>query len=169
MTMEIKLKASDGDFGRFMGYFTCHAVWSIETGDILCPFIARQQGKERNLKRHEGENKESVEVLKTELAQAMQDSTYAVIAYDGYVTIGKDRLDALLLEGKARLNTKISDIVIAIPYRSAKSKKSFAVFKPKLLKFDFQDIENIMTEFWEGVYEHKKGAAVWDKYLDESL
>ena len=162
-------KYTISDFGRFIGYFTCHAVWSVESGEALCPFIVRQKGKERFLERHEGVYQDTVSKLKKELSSEKKSSIHCLIAYDGFITIGENRLDAILIESKAWLEEQFQNVVLAIPYRNARVKPGFAVHKPKLLKSEIGDSEYLMTEFWEGVYEHKKGAKAWDKALDESI
>lgn len=62
-----------------------------------------------------------------------------------------------------------AEITMAVPYRPARDPKGLAVRRPAFLGFKGSepDWPQIGTAFWTGIAQHEKGAAVWNKHLDE--
>lgn len=107
---------------------------------------------------------EVVEEAKARLGQDAAKHGAAILLYDTFVTLGDWRTDAILIEALA----DNSRLVMAVPYRSAKSDEGFAVYRPKFLECPQEEAEKIGESFFDGVDGHEKGNAVWTKYIDQS-
>jgi hypothetical protein len=156
------------DYAVFIGFFTCHAIWSIEDGEMLVPFYAHEFHGTRKLDRYPGDNKENVDKLKMLMTKNRMNYTYSLIAYDGYVTLNSVKKDAIFIEAYSTIDHVEYKVVMAIPYRGAKSDKGFAIYKPKTLETNVKDIEKFVEGFWNGVNSHEKGSEAWNKYIDQS-
>jgi hypothetical protein len=63
------------------------------------------------------------------------------------------------------------ELQIVVPYRQAKNPTGFAVHRPKFIDVNApdQDISALAAAFFEGVEQHKKGSAIWNTHIDESI
>jgi hypothetical protein len=97
------------------------------------------------------------------------DADDAVLLYDGFIPIGKEKVDAIIIEMRAYFSPG-SEAVLAVPY-TPKSSGGFRVHKPKLLGWenceDF-DIDAVVESFFVGADSHEKGGQIWNDCLDES-
>ncbi|MDR3402932.1 MAG: hypothetical protein P4L99_10585 [Chthoniobacter sp.] len=91
------------------------------------------------------------------------------VGYDGRITLGPEKVDAIIIEMRAYFSLG-SEAIMAIPY-IPKTSGAFKVHKPKILAWknceDF-DVNVAMQSFFNGVDEHEKGRKVWADCLDES-
>ena len=90
----------------------------------------------------------------------------AVLLYDGFVTLGAWRTDAIMVE----MRSSSERLVMAVPYRNASDPKGFAVFKPKFVECSDKAANwaTLGEAFFRGVDAHEKGSAVWSKSIDQS-
>lgn len=153
------------------GFMAAHAIWCVSDGATLIPIHAyATEDGERHLERLDlGELSASVEFGKKKLLANEMDAEDAVLLYDGRITIAGNKLDAIIIEFKAYFSPQ-SQAIVAIPYTPKQSGK-FLVHRPKVLAW--QNCEDFKTDdcfasFFEGVAEHEKGSAIWNKALDES-
>jgi hypothetical protein len=154
------------------GFFAAHAIWCVSDGDTLIPILAYTTANdERNMERLmvNDDLAASVAYGKEKLQANEMDANDAVLLYDGRILIGKEKVDAIIIEMRAYFAPD-SVAVIAVPY-TPKSSGRFRVHKPKLLAWenceDF-DMDAALEAFFEGVAGHEKGAKVWNDALDES-
>ena len=155
------------ELARQAGFLAAHAVWCVSDGEPLVPLVGEARGQEHEVRRFAAETlEEGVAQAQAELAGT--DSDRAVLIYDGYLTIGENRLDSLILEAKTSAGGRLQ---MAVPYRPLDSDAGFAVYKPKFLALEGHepDWEELGSAFFDGVHQHEKGAAVWNEHLDESL
>jgi hypothetical protein len=92
-----------------------------------------------------------------------------VLAYDGRITVGAGKLDAIILEMRS-YGFPGARAVIAVPYTPASSGR-FRVHKPKLVEWhecDDFDMDAALQAFFRGVDSHEQGAKAWSAALDES-
>ena len=156
---------------KLAGVFAAHAIWCVSDGETLTPMLAYTTADgERTLERLMVCNEEaSVAYGKEKLASNEMDATDAVLLYDGRIPIGKDKVDAIIIEVRAYFSPD-AEAILAVPY-TPKSSGTFRVHKPKLLGWtnceDF-DVNAALQSFFEGVDAHEKGAKIWNDCLDES-
>jgi hypothetical protein len=154
------------------GFFAAHAVWCVSDGETLTPMLAYTSADdERRMERLVvGEDLAASVALGEERLEANRmDASDAALLYDGRISIGAEKLDAILIEVRAYFSPW-SEAMLAVPY-SPKSSGRFRVHRPKLLAWenseDF-DLDLALEKFFEDVEHHEKGAEIWNAYLDES-
>ncbi|BDU22198.1 hypothetical protein [Dyella sp. GSA-30] len=155
------------------GFFAAHAVWSVSEGEVLVPMLAQvDQGGARSMSRLVADRLEdSVEDGKQRLATNSDGSVYAVLVYDGYITLPSGKTDALLLDIRA-YRDPVETLTMALPYRNQQSPQGFAVHRPKFLQYQgggSSDYARWSDAFFRGVDAHQQGAAVWNKASDPSI
>ena len=160
------------DAAELAGFFSAHAVWSLSDGETLVPIYGYAQPESgRAMERLDLPRLEqSVEFGKARLAENPHKAKAAVLIYDGRITLEGRKVDSLIVE--FRTFAEEGAAVLAIPYTPKKMFKRFAVHRPKLLEISPKhegEMSGILEAFFKGVEDHKKGAAVWDKHLDESM
>lgn len=152
------------------GFFAAHAVWSISDGETLIPIAAHETAdRKRQMKRLVTERIEDGAARGKEwLAKNPDGADRAVLIYDGYITVKGTKTDALLLAIRDYTRGE-AEITMAVPYRPGSDPKGCAVRRPAFLGFKGAepDWQEIGTAFWAGIAQHEKGAAVWNKHLDE--
>ena len=154
------------------GFLGAHAIWCVSDGGTLVPMLGyTDQNDKRVLNRLAGPELEtSVAHGKVQLASNPMTANDAVLLYDGRITLGQSKIDAIIVEIRAYFSPW-SEATIAIPY-TPKSTGTFLVHKPKLLLWkdceDF-DMNQALQSFFEGVSTHEKGAQVWNAALDQSI
>ena len=157
---------------RLAGFYAAHAIWSVSEGETLVPMLGyTDEADKRILNRLAGADLgAAVAQGKERLASNPMDANDAVLLYDGRITLGEAKLDAIIVEMRAYFSPQ-SEAVLAIPYMP-KASCAFKVHKPKLLVWkgceDF-DVNQALQAFFEGVGSHEKGNEVWTLALDESI
>lgn len=153
------------------GFFAAHSVWCLSDADSLTPMLAyTTEDGQRKMERLAGEDLQAaVEFGRQRLADNPMDANDGVLLFDGRITSGGGKLDAVIIEMRSYFIPR-AQATIAIPY-SPRNIGRFRVHKPKLLQWegceDF-DIETAFGAFFRGVAAHEQGARVWDAALDES-
>jgi hypothetical protein len=155
------------------GFFGAHAIWCVSDGGPLIPLVAyqSQDGKrgsdrfvdEQHLERAVARAKESLEANP-------HHAESAVLIYDGFITLGEWRTDALFLDIRQWGPTG-SRLSMAVPYRPNDHPSGFAVFKPKFIEYagpGEPDYGRMGDVFFAGVDSHTEGAKVWNQHLDQS-
>jgi hypothetical protein len=156
---------------KLAGYFAAHAIWCVSDGETLTPMLAYITAQnERRMDRLVSDDLDtSVAFGRRKLESNDMDANDAVLLFDGFITLGKAKVDAVIVEIRAYFSSS-SEAVIAIPY-TPKPSGSFLVHKPKVLEWkdceDF-DIRVALQSFFAGVNEHEKGSEIWKESLDES-
>ena len=157
---------------KLAGFFAAHAIWCVSDGETLTPMLAyTTEDDERKMERLvvEDDLEASVALGKRKLDSNEMDAMDAVLLYDGRIPIGKEKVDAIIVEMRAYFSPD-SEAVMAVPY-TPKASGKFRVHKPKLLGWknceDF-DMNAALQSFFEGVDGHGKGAKIWNDCLDES-
>lgn len=153
------------------GFCAAHAIWCVSRGDTLIPMLAyTNEDGGRQLERFaHGDPASAVEFGKHRLEANEMDADDAVLLYDGRISIGREKLDAIIIEMRAYFSPD-SRAVVAVPY-SAHVKGQFRVHKPKLLAWErCEDFDPgcAMESFFKGIAEHAEGSAIWNETLDET-
>ena len=159
---------------KLAGFFAAHAIWCVSDadGEPLIPMLAftTPDGK-RQMARLvvEDDLETSVACGKEKLAANDMNADDAALLYDGRIPLGKEKVDAIIIEMRAYFSPD-SEAILAVPYTPASSGQ-FKVHKPKLLaweKCDDFDMNAAFQAFFEGVDSHEQGAKIWNECLDES-
>ena len=154
------------------GFFAAHSLWCVSDGETLIPLVGHE-GKDgkRNLTRLVTEDlDEGVEQGKAMLVANPDKAQRAVLVFDGFLTLGEVRKDALFVTfvdytAKARVSVEL-----AVPYRSKEDKAGFAVHRPKFIELGrIEDLAALSEAFFRGVEAHEEGSKVWTKFLDQSF
>jgi hypothetical protein len=90
------------------------------------------------------------------------------MAFEAYLNLPPGRTDAIFLHARQYVPEE-KGIYVAVPFRLARSKKGFAVFRPKFIAYE-DDLPppEALGAFLGGVKLYPPGDAVWRKHLDES-
>jgi hypothetical protein len=153
------------------GFIAAHAVWCVSEADGLIPMVAftTEDGK-RNLERLVFDDvAAAVEHGRKRLEDDPLGANDGVLAYDGRITVGGGKLDAIILEMRF-YGFPRAKAAIAVPYTPVSSGR-FRVHKPKLVEWhecDDFDMDAAFEAFFRGVDSHDQGAKVWSAALDES-
>ncbi|TWT98270.1 hypothetical protein [Stieleria varia] len=153
------------------GMFAAHAVWCVSDGDTLIPmlvFTDENGGRQMERLAHDDLGA-AVEYGRNKLASNDMDANDAALIYDGRITLGEEKLDALIIEMRTYFSPA-SVAAFAIPY-TPKDSGRFRVHKPKVLAWDNCedfDLDHAFEAFFAGVAGHEKGSAIWNHSLDES-
>ena len=153
------------------GYFAAHAIWCVSDGETLIPMLAYTTGdEERRMERLVNDDlAASVQLGKERLDSNAMDANDAVLLYDGRITLGDEKVDAIIVEMRAYFAPG-AEAMIAVPYTPAGA-DGFRVHRPKLIAWDNCedfDMDTALQCFFEGVDGHEEGAKVWNDALDES-
>jgi hypothetical protein len=156
---------------RLAGFFAAHAIWSVSDGETLIPILAHSnQDDEREMARLAHDDLlQAVAFGKERLHANEMDANDACLLYDGRITLGDEKVDAIIIEIRSYFSPN-SEALLAVPYTPSAAGK-FLVHKPKLLEWadcDDFDPDAALEAFFEGVFAHKKGAKIWNEALDES-
>jgi hypothetical protein len=157
---------------KLAGFFAAHAIWCVSDGETLIPILGYttaddEQKMDRLVINNDLEA--SVAYGKQKLELNEMDANDAVLLYDGRIPIGKEKIDAIIIEIRSYFSPE-SEVVMAVPY-TPKTSGKFRVHKPKLLVWDNCDdfdMNATLQSFFEGVGGHDKGAKIWNDCLDES-
>lgn len=157
---------------KLAGFFAAHAIWCVSDGETLIPLFAyTTEDGERIMERLvvNDDLEASVAHGKHKLASNEMGANDAVLLYDGRISLGREKADAIIIEIRA-YSSPDSEAVMAVPYTPKQSGK-FRVHKPKLLGWkdcDEFDMNVALQSFFEGVDGHEEGAKIWNDCLDES-
>lgn len=151
---------------RHAGFFAAHAVWCVSEGEILIPMLVHRNadGKPSMTRLVSEDSRKVVAEAQARLSEDATRHGAAILLYDSFVTLGSWRTDAILIE----IIADTARLVMAVPYRNAKSEEGFAVYKPKFIECPEQAVQQIAQRFFDGVDSHKKGNAIWTKFIDQS-
>src|SRR5262249_53260242 len=118
---------------KLAGFFAAHAIWCVSDGDTLTPMLAyTTEDDERIMERFVNDDLgASVAHGNQKLESNEMNATDAVLLYDGRIPIGKEKLDAIIIEMRTYFSPD-SEAVMAVPYTPRQSGE-FRVHKPKLL------------------------------------
>ncbi len=158
---------------RLAGFFAAHGVWSIgDKGPVIPMYAYTLENNEMNMLRLVTEEYETAVMAgKQRLEQNKEDANDAVLIYDGFITIGEKKYDALIIDIRSHFSPA-SKAQMVIPYTPEKEGLPISIHKPKISiwenceDFDMNDCINI---FFEGVDSHQEGAAFWNKHIDQSV
>jgi hypothetical protein len=157
---------------KLAGFFAAHAIWCVSDGETLTPMLAyTTEDDERKIERLvvNDDLEASVAYGKEKLESNEMHANDAVLLYDGRISVGKEKVDAIIIEIRAYFSPD-SEAVMAVPYTPKQSGR-FRVHKPKLLGWkhcDDFDMNAALQSFFAGVDGHEKGAKIWNDCLDES-
>lgn len=155
------------------GFFAAHGIWCVSDGGPLVPIGAHEQADgQRGMIRFMDEEdlERAVARGKTWLEGNPDNASHRVLIYDGYVTLGSWRTDALLVEVRSA-QEPAARLSMALPYRAPDDPRGFAVFRPKFISWEGvaePEHEAWGEAFFSGVDAHEQGARVWNDHLDES-
>jgi hypothetical protein len=157
---------------KLAGFFAAHAIWCVSDGETLIPMLAyTTKDGERTMERLvvNDDLEASVVYGKQKLKSNEMDANDAVLLYDGRISLGKQKVDAIIMEMCA-YGSPNSEALMASPY-TPQQLGAFKVHKPKLLGWencDDFDMNAVLQSFFEGVDDHEEGAKTWNDCLDES-
>lgn len=163
------------DAADLAGFFAAHCIWSIADakgdGPSFHPVLAHVgEDGGRKMERFVVDDLErAVNEGRKRLDANAMDANAAVFAYDGRITVGSEKLDAILLEMRVYFSPS-SKALIAVPY-TPPSRGGLRVHRPKLLQWE--DCDDFATDalfeaFWAGVDQHEQGAKLWNAHIDPS-
>jgi len=155
------------------GFFAAHAIWCVSDGETLIPIFGyTTEAGGRQMERHVGDElRDIVERGRARLDENAVDANDGVFLYDGRITVGGEKLDAILVEIRAYFSPR-SKATLAVPYTPKGDRSArFLVHRPKLVQWeaceDF-DTKVVLEAFFRGVDAHEQGSAVWNAALDQS-
>ncbi|MGL9778986.1 MAG: ankyrin repeat domain-containing protein [Wolbachia sp.] len=162
------------DFAQFVGFFTAHTVWQLECGENVAPLIAMQNAGKHWFERVPDDTsyERAVAVARERLQSMLSPpcGDYALFAYDGFLTQNNKRDESLFIEAYDIRDLEGITFVLAIPYRSARSKEGLAIYRPVVTETaNLSDINTFLNHFYEGAQSHTEGFKFWDAHMDTPL
>lgn len=156
---------------QLAGSIAAHAIWCVSEEDGLIPMLAfvTRDGKRTLERLVDGDAAAAVEHGRKRLQDDPLHANDGALAYDGYIDVDGNKVDAILLEMRC-YGFPDAKATIAVPYTPVSSGR-FRVHKPKLLQWeqcgDF-DMDAAFASFFDGVESHEQGAKVWAATFDDS-
>lgn len=155
---------------QLAGFYAAHAVWCISSGETLVPLIGHQStdGAGSMTRLAHDRLDEAVASGKKMLDENVCNAEFAVLIYDGYVTLPAGKTDALIVSLR-RYGPTTGTLEIVIPYSPASEGAVFQVHRPKVVAADgsLEPGEEFSTLFFAGVDRHGPGARAWTSALDQ--
>lgn len=157
---------------RLAGACAAHAVWCLSDDEPLVPILAHStEAGERQLERlmPDDDFAKSVPFGRNKLEANEMNANYAVLAYEGVITLDDVPVEGIILELRTYSMPQARAVII-VPY-TPKSAGAFRVHKPQLVQWKHcndSDMQTALNEFFEGVDDHEMGSRVWNDCLDES-
>src|SRR5882724_6780767 len=133
--MVMPLDAAIAKAAELGGFFAAHSLWCVSDGETLIPLIGHE-GKNgtRNLTRLVTEDlQDGVDQGKAMLEKNDAKALRAVLVFDGFLTLGDVRKDALFVTFVDYTAPEKVVIEMAVPYRAKADEAGFAVHKPKFI------------------------------------
>jgi hypothetical protein len=155
---------------RLAGFALAHAAWSVEPGETLCTmaFVEKQGDGGQTLRRYEASTiPESVAMAYEQLAEDLDDGSFAILIFDGYVTPeGQARTDALLGEILGPRGVRLGRFVQA--YRAARRPRlpflgrssAFEILGDPIVE-DPLDEKTSLALIHEGIASHPEGTRLF--------
>jgi hypothetical protein len=157
---------------QLAGFIAAHGIWCVLDSGPLIPILAFETAEGRRMIQRlaAAELEQGVSIGRNWLEDNRAAAIRAVLVYDGFITLASGKIDALLLDIREYCPTPRS-LSMAIPFRPATSEHCFSVHRPKFLSCNFSnpDYQALGSAFFRGVDSHEKGAAIWNRHLDQSL
>src|SRR4051794_27521900 len=102
------------------GFYTAHAIWCVSDGEALIPMLGQESPTHgRNMIRFALDRlEEGVKRGQDHLRSNPEHCARAALVYDGYITVGSDRSDALFIVIRSYVNPEAT-LTMAVPYRNA--------------------------------------------------
>ena len=167
----IRASSSIERAAELAGFFAAHAVWSVSDGETLIPLVGFESpdGKRQMTRIIAERLEEGAARGKDWLARNQVGAARAVLVFDGYITVGTEKTDALHITIRDYAQRDV-EITIAVPYRPARHAGGFAIHRLKLLgvKGAEADRDSIIAAFRAGIAKHEQGSKIWNRFLDES-
>ena len=94
------------------GFFAAHAIWCLSNGETLIPMLAwaTLDGQRTMERLASGEPEAAVATGRKRLAANAMDADDAALLYDGRITLGGGKLDAVIIEVFGRLFRNIRNV-----------------------------------------------------------
>lgn len=157
---------------RLAGFFAAHAVWCVSDGKPLTPLVGyeRPDGSRQMVQFAAELLGQAVEQGRAWMDGNPEGARRAAFVYDGYITVGARKVDALRVDARLLGGTEVS-LLVAVPYRNAEHPGGFAVYRPRFLSFSgpADELEALGKAFFRGVEQHEQGARVWNAHSDQSI
>lgn len=158
------------NFAQFIGFYTAHMVWSLDTDDNVPPMLAVQKANQAWIERFEGESYKQVanKAIEKFESLSLDKGDYIFIAYDGFLIDGEKREESLFISAFENQDLARTACLLTIPYRSARSPDGLAIKRATIFLSNHLsglDKELFLKGGQEGVYFHTKGFEFWKKHL----
>ena len=151
---------------KLAGFALAHAAWSVSKGETLCTMAFTENGSNRQLFRFEADTiPESVEIGRQHLNDLQAELERWILVFDGYVTLGDEKLDALVMQLWSHRPETLARIVQ--PYRPRTRLRRFKVLGNPIFADSagaLREDANYQQWFLDGVHEHPKVSELWEKW-----
>lgn len=154
---------------RLGGFCMAEAVASIAGGERLVPLLGSEKAAQRELTRLAGDTPEQAVVTGRERLRANPGAAErAVLIYDVFLTLGRTRGDALMMEVVDHA-VSAQPMKVAVPYRPASDEGGFVVLRPKFMtatELEPAALRSLGDAFFAGVHAHAQGAKIWAAHAE---
>jgi len=154
---------------RLGGFYMAEAVASIADGERLVPLLGSETAAQRELTRLDGDTPEQAVAKGRESLRANPEAALrAVLIYDVFLSLGRTRSDALMME-VVDYAVSAKPMKVAVPYRPASDEGGFAVLRPKFMtatELTPAALRSLGDAFFAGVHAHAQGAKIWAAHAE---
>lgn len=156
---------------QLAGFLAADAVLRVATGGTLAPLIIFEKGDgTSHIIRIQETSPQKAAARAERMLRANADgAARGVMAFDAYLNLPQGRSDAIFLQAWQYV-PPAPPVVLAVPYRHARSPRGFAVHRPKVLVVEGEPLPeaDLVAAFFRGVDGHEKGGKFWYEHYEDS-
>lgn len=156
---------------QLAGFVAAHAILEVSRGKTLTMpllVIEKEDGSTQFIEVTGKSSEEAVRQGERLLKKPAAGACRAVLAFEAYLNLPPSKTDAIFLHARC-YQPEPKALLVAVPFRAAKSRDGFAVFRPKFFAYEDDPVPlDALDAFMRGVTLHPPGQAVWDKHRDDS-
>lgn len=156
---------------QLAGFIAAHAILNVSSGKtLIMPLLVveKENGSSQFIEVTGKSSQDAVAQGERLLKKPVAEACRAVLAFEAFLNLPPSKTDAIFLQACC-YRPEPQALHVVVPFRAAKTRDGFAVFRPKFIAYEDDAVPPGAREaFWRGVALHPPGQAVWDRHRDES-
>jgi hypothetical protein len=156
---------------QLAGFVAAHAILCVSRRKCLTVpllVIEKDAGNTQFIEITGKSSEEAVGKAERLMQKPPPGAQRAVMAFEAYLNLPPGRTDAIFVHGRS-FQPGSQELHVAVPFRAAKHRKGFAVFRPKFIAYEDDPPKlGTLEDFLRGAALYPLGHKVWQDHLDES-
>ncbi len=158
------------EMAQLAGFLAGHAILCVSKGKTLTMpmlVVEKEDGSTQFIEVTAKSSEQAVEKAEKLMTKATPGARQAVMGFEAYLNLPPGKTDAIFLHA-CSYQPEPQEIHVAVPFRLAKHRLGFAVFRPKFIAFeDAPPPLTALDAFMRGV-ELSPGKEIWKAKFDNS-